>query len=169
VTRQVYRKVQSLIIPLDRANPFDLRTYGGLGWSIEEQDERSLALTEVDLGKIQLITVLGSGETSISRRGVLNRLKAQDYIRLDAKVLQILIESKSLIPEAWKQRIDDDRIFAIFFDGTIFRTPEGRLCTLFLFWGHNNSGWCWLAHGIELDSGPNDVSATLPNRPGQSR
>jgi hypothetical protein len=156
-------KVQSLIVPVDRANPFDLKTYGSLGWSIEEQDERSLALTEIDLGKIELVTTQQLGETSVSRGVLLSRLKAQGYIRLDAKVLQVLIENKSLIPEAWKRRVDDDRIFAIFFDGTVFRTSEGRLCTLFLFWGHNNYGWRWLAHGIDLDSGPHDASATLRN------
>lgn len=157
-----------MIISLDRANPFDLKTYGSLGWAIEEQDERSLALTELDLGKIQRLSMHQPGETSLSRQGVLNRLKRGGHIRLDAKVLQILFEDKSLIPEAWKKRDDDDRIIPIFFDGTVFRTSEGHLCTLCLFWGYD-AGWHWLPHRLDLDSGPSDVSATLPDPAGSIR
>ncbi|MFA6397884.1 MAG: hypothetical protein WDK96_03530, partial [Candidatus Paceibacterota bacterium] len=41
--------VEPKIIKIDRTKPFDPATFIGASWTIVEQDERAIALTEIDL------------------------------------------------------------------------------------------------------------------------
>ena len=63
------------IVKVDRSLPFDPAKFIGKGWTIEEQDERSLALSEVDLTKVRFEDMLKSGESSIQGEEKLKRLK----------------------------------------------------------------------------------------------
>ncbi len=58
------------ILVIDRAKVFDPTKFPGLGrgWSIKEEDERSLALKEVDVSRIQLISTFKEGEEYLSGR-----------------------------------------------------------------------------------------------------
>jgi hypothetical protein len=53
------------VIPIGRTSAFDPVAFIGEGWSIAEEDERSLALTEVDLSKVNFETMLAEGENSV--------------------------------------------------------------------------------------------------------
>ena len=125
----------------------------GRGWSIwkgpaagdglsgkEDQDERSLDLNQLDLPKIQLVTCLKEGETSIRGEEKLKRLKETGHVRLDAKIFQTLWENKQLIPEGWKEKTSGC-ITSVFFGGTILRSPSGRHCVLCLYW--LSGEWIW--------------------------
>jgi len=58
---------ESKIAPIDRSKPFNPANFIGEGWTIEEEDERSLALTEVDLTSTRLEHMLKQGERRGSR------------------------------------------------------------------------------------------------------
>ncbi len=151
----------SNIVQINRTQPFNPSTFIREGWSIwkgpidgnglkgeEAQDERSLALSEVDLSKVRLETMLRGGESSIGGEEKLTRLKASGNIRLDAKVLQTLEKNQSLIPESWKERTNGFSTY-IYFDGTVLRGPLGLRCVLYLYW--HDGGWSrrydWLGVG----------------------
>jgi len=76
------------IIPIDRTQPFDPVKSLGQGWTIDEQDERSLALNQVDLANVRLEYMLKKDESWIKGEEKLKRLKKAGHIRLDAKVFQ---------------------------------------------------------------------------------
>ncbi len=140
-------------IVIDRTTPFNPAKFLGEGWSIwrgpangdglsgdEEQDERSLALTEVDLSKVRFETCLRDGEPRINGEEKLKRLREAGHIRLDAKVFQSLWEHKDKIPESWKEKINGNTRF-IFFDGTILRSPYGGRLVLYFYW--LGGEWSW--------------------------
>ncbi len=124
------------------AVPFDPVAFLGQGWSIEkeEQDERSLALTEVDLSKVKLKTYLRKGEVSITGEEKLNRAKASGDIRLDARFLMALWNNKKLIPESWKEKTNGNTTY-IYFDGTVLGSPGGYPRVLGLCW--RDGEWIW--------------------------
>ncbi|HMP67385.1 MAG TPA: hypothetical protein PKA60_01375 [Candidatus Paceibacterota bacterium] len=138
--RVIIGDVSKIII--DRSKPFDPKKINSLGneWKIVEEDERSLAITELDLSKVQYVDMLEDGETSIRGEEKLKRLKMDGRIRLDAKMSQTFWEDQSLIPESWKEKINGNTR-CIFFDGTILRNPFGNSCVLYLYWG--NGQWYW--------------------------
>jgi hypothetical protein len=142
---------ESNIIHIDRSTPFNPATFIGKGWTIKEQDERSLALTELDLIKIKLETTLEDIETSVRGEEKLLRLKAMNAIRLDARIAQILYEDPFRIPEEWKK-------YFIYFDGTILRNPDGDRYVLCLYW---NGHWEWNDDWLEEDCEADSPSAVL--------
>ncbi len=151
---------QPTIITIDRSQPFDLAKFIGPGWFIEEQeqDQRSLALTKVDLAKVELITCLKPGEAQVGGEERLKRLKQDGRIRLDAKIFQTLWENQSLIPGAWKEKMNGNTTY-IYFDGTPLRNPRGSRYALCLYWRDGQLDWCyrWLEYGW----GSNAPSAVL--------
>ena len=166
------RKEAWVSLRIDRTTPFDPVHFIGKGWSIwrgqvdgdgltgdEDQDERSLALTEVDLSKIRIETCLHNRETRVGGEEKFLRLKAAHYIRLDAKVFQTLWERKE-IPEPWKEEVDGNTRL-IFFDGTILRSPSGDRRVLCLDW--SDGGWRWSCGWLGLGwyaAGPSAVLAS---------
>jgi len=110
--------VPSKIIQIDRTTPFNLTKFLSEGWSIVEEDEHSLALTEVDLANVRFE-------------------KDESYTCLDAKVLQVLWEDRSLIPESWKKKRPSYTIFG----GTHLQNLEGGRGVLYLFWDNVEWGW----------------------------
>ncbi|MDP3764136.1 MAG: hypothetical protein Q8Q95_00765 [bacterium] len=164
--------VSLTVIKIDRTHPFNPAQFLGEGWSVwkgpadgdglsgkEEQDERSLKLTELDLSNIQLITCLKEGESVIKGEEKLNRLKAKNHIRLDVKVFQTFWENKDIIPKSWKKKTNGNTTF-IFFDGTILRNPHGLRGVLCLGW-RGGKEWDWHYGWLEYDWDDYDPSAVL--------
>lgn len=154
----IKRLIESLsldlnLIQIDRTAPFDPVSFIGAGCSIAEQDERSLALTEVDLNQVTFETMLRFGEVSIEGEEKFRRLKEVGHIRLDARVLQTLYENQALIPEDWKSKD------FIFFNGTIIRDSGGGQYVLCLF--PLNSGWRWGYRWLDRKWQAKDLSACL--------
>lgn len=146
------------IVSIDRTVPFDPVEFLGQGWTIDEQDERSLVLTQVDLTKVQLEHMLKKGENRITGEEKLKRLKKANSIRLDAKVFQTLWENQALIPEAWKQKTNGNTTF-VFFDGTILRYPGGDRYVLCLYW--IGGRWRWYYFWLGIDWHADNPSAVL--------
>ena len=138
-THEITLKAQQ-IIHIDRSKPFDLAKFIGTSWSIEEEDSRSLELTEIDLNMVQFEDMLKSSESRIKGEDKLKRLKKAGHVRLDTRIFQTLWEDQALIPKSWKEKIGGNTRY-IFFDGTVLRNPYGNRCVLCLYWYHGQ--WRW--------------------------
>ena len=150
------------VVAINR-NRFNPKKFIGYGWSIlnDETDARSIALTELDLTKVELRTILKDGETYIKGEEKLKRLKSLDYIRLDADIFLTLWENQHLIPESWKEKVNG-RIQFIYFDGTVLLDSggnHGSRCVLCLCW--NDDVWRWGMRWLGLNWDGNDPSAVL--------
>lgn len=153
---------------IDRSRPFNPAEFVYEGWSIwkgpadgdglsgeDDQDERSLALTKVDMSTISLVTMLKRDGTQVRQaRGEekLRRLREAGYIRLDAKIFQTLWENKEHIPEGWKGEF-------VYSDGTILRSPDGGRHVLCLCWLGDK--WYWFPRRLVDDWGSGGPSAVL--------
>ncbi len=148
----------SIILRLDRSQPFNPEKFIGKGWRIVEEDERSLALTEVDLSRIRLETypLKPGSKIRITGEEMIQRCKRLGYIRLDAAVFQTLLDHQHLIPESWKKTND-----WILFDGTVLCSPDGVYNTLYLCW--DGKDWDWGYYWIRGGRDFNDSSAALTN------
>jgi hypothetical protein len=147
----------SHIIPIDRTELFDPAEIIGRGWKIDEQDERALNITELDITEVRLKHMLKKGEDLIQGEERLRRLKdisiITGTIRLDAKILFAILKNQKLIPVGWNGKV-------VYFDGTILRSPEGRRYILYMYWrGNDPWGWDYCQYNIEI--GANYPSATL--------
>lgn len=143
------------IVKINRGR-FNPAKFIGQGWSIvaDQTDVHSTNLAELDLTKVQHVTMLKDGESRIAGEERLKRLKGSGYIRLDADIFYALWENKYLIPESWKEKVNGN-IRYIFFEGTIFRYPDGCRCVLCLYWRdgqwHRHVDWlglAWRAYGL---------------------
>ena len=146
------------IISIDRTAPFDSVKWLDQGWTIEEQDKRSLSLEQVDLANVRLEHMLKKDESWIKGDERLKRLKKAGYIRLDAKVFQTFWENQALIPESWKEKTNGNTTL-IFFDGTILRGPGGNRDVLCLCW--HDGRWVWDYRWLEYDWHVNNPSAVF--------
>ncbi len=159
------------IVPIDRTKPFNPAEFIGAGWTIwkgpkdgnglsgdKEQDQRSLALTEVDLTDVRFKTMLTGRETSVKGETKLERLKQAGDVRLDAKVFQTLWENQILIPERWKEQTNGNTTY-IFFDGTVLRDSRGSRYVLYLGW--SVGAWYWNVYWLDNDWDVNNPSAVL--------
>ncbi len=164
---------------IDRTQPFNPSTFIGDGWSIwkgpidgdglegeEAQDQRSLALYQLDLSAIRFRTMLKRGETSITGRERLERLKTSGNICLDAKVFQTLWENKNLIPESWKKKMEGDPHF-IYLDGTILCGPDGRCYVLSFYW--LDKKWRWSYRLLHNNWGASRSSSVLRHKASVAR
>ena len=146
------------VITIDRTSLFDPITFIGNGWSIVEEDERSLSLGKVDLTKVNFETMLADRESSVVGEEKLKRLKDAGHIRLDAKVLQKLLENQALIPTSWKEPTNGNTTY-VFFDGTILRDSSGDRCVLYLYW--NGGKWNWNYYWLDNKWSADGPSAVL--------
>lgn len=148
------------LLKIDRSKPFDpIAFLGGGECKIAEQDERSLALSEIDLTAIHFKAMLEGSETSIEGERKLERLKKAGHIRLDAKVFQTLWENRHLIPQCWKEKTNYQTTY-IFFDGTVLRNSSGYRFVLYLYWG--GAAWHRGLHRLDRGWYVYDPSAVLP-------
>jgi len=133
-------KVRSSKLFIDRTKPFDPE-FVGKGWTIDEQDERSLQLTEIDLSAVLLEHMLRPEDNGLVQgEEKLKRLKKAGHVRLDAAVFKALWDNQHLIPESWKGKY-------VYFDGTVLRSPDGSRRVLCFCVG-SRWGWrcSWLGH-----------------------
>ena len=132
----------------------------GRGWrvSANDTDRSSIDLSEIDLAKVQLVTMLKDEEVSISGEEKLRRLKTSGYIRLDADIFITLWENQHLIPDAWKDKVKGDTKF-IFFEGTVLKGLDGNRFVLYMYWldGAWSYGVSWLDDDWDYD----DLSAVI--------
>ena len=141
-----------------QAVPFNPAEFMDSDWTIDEQDERSLALTEVDLAQVKFETCLKLGETSITGKAKLKRLKKTGHIRLDARFFMALWKNQSLIPEIWKEKTNGNATY-IYFEGTVLHNSEGLRRVLGLCWVRGQ--WCWFCGWHENDWNVTRPSAVL--------
>ncbi|MFH0928616.1 MAG: hypothetical protein V1821_04050 [bacterium] len=141
------------ILKIDRSRLFDPEKFIGEGWSfwkgpatgdgktgLVEQDRRSLALTEFDLGKAGLKSCLKEGEEYVGGEEFLKRLTESGEVRLDAGVFLTFWENKHLYPAAWKELTNGNTTFVYFF-GSPLRDPSGRRCVLYLYFEDGRLDW----------------------------
>lgn len=158
------------IIPIDRSRPFNPAEFIGKGWDFWRgpidgnglegdlnEDPRSLALTELDLSKIRLVTMLGP-ETVINGEEKLRRLKAVNHIRLDLGIARTFWENKDLFPPLFKELTNGGTTY-IFFDGQILRRPSGRRYVLYFYF--DGGRWNWRCDWLGYDWYVNYPSAVL--------
>ncbi|MEQ1500104.1 MAG: hypothetical protein ABL917_01880 [Parcubacteria group bacterium] len=147
------------VVTINR-NRFNPKKFIGDGWSIlnDETDARSIALTELDLTKVQHVTELRDGETYVKGEEKLKRLKSSDYIRLDADIFLTFWENQHHIPESWKEKVSGNTRF-IYFDGTVLRGSDGNRYVLCLYWG--DGAWYWHVYWLGNGWYDNDPSAVL--------
>lgn len=115
-----------------------------------DQDERSIALNEVDLIRVRFETTLEKGEKVVNGEERLVRLKSKPLIRLDPGWLVEFLVDTSKIPEHWK------KLGYITFDGQVLRYPNGRRYVLCLYW----YGMVWYRYTYWLG---NDFYADIPS------
>lgn len=137
-------EIKSIVI--DRSKRFNPAEFIGAGWTIEEEDERSLALTELDITSVRLEHMLKSGEEWVKGEDKLTRLKDAGYVRLDAGIFLTLWQNQHLIPTSWKELTNGNTTF-IYFDGTILRDSDGRRCVLCLCW--RGGQWDWVVRWLD--------------------
>ena len=127
------------------------------GLEIEERDERSVMLEEIDTADIALVSTL-QGEAAIRGEEHLNRLKQAGHIRLDAKVFQTLWENQHIIPEYWQGATNDPK--HIFFDGTILKNEYGRY-VISMYWDVDQR-WSWTYCRLDIGGWrAEDLSAVI--------
>lgn len=136
---------QNNVLRIDRSEPLDPEEVLGPGWTFEDEDQKALKLTEVNVSKISLETTLKSGERNLNGEERLRRLKASGKIRLDLAVLIAFAMQPNHIPVEWKTLTNGGRA-GIFFDGTVCKAPDGRRITFCLFWDRGQ----WQAGGLLL-------------------
>ncbi|OGM01634.1 hypothetical protein A2480_00290 [Candidatus Uhrbacteria bacterium RIFOXYC2_FULL_47_19] len=145
-------------LSINRSKPFNPKKFIGKEWSFWrgpadgdglsgeiEQDSRSLALTEIDLTKINLKICPVGDEKLLKGEDFLQRLRTNGGISLDAGIFQTFWENPQLFPQKWKEKTNGNTTY-IFFLGTVLRDPDGLRYVLCLFWEGVRLGWdcCWL-------------------------
>ncbi|MFZ2831621.1 MAG: hypothetical protein WAZ40_00515 [Minisyncoccia bacterium] len=123
-----------------------------------EQDTRSASLSEFDSAKVSLVSMLRSGETSITGEENLARLKEAGHVRLGAKQFLVYWENQSTIPETWKDRVNGN-IRYIYFDGDELRGSDGSRYVLSLCW--DDGRWRWGVGWLGSGRGAHRLSAVL--------
>ncbi len=148
------------LLSIDRTKPFDPIDFITEGWKIEEEDERSLALSEVDLITIQLGAMPVGVETSAKDKTWLEQLNGTGNTCLDAKVFQTIWDNKKLIPEYWKKQTNGQPTY-ILFVGTLLEYihGKGRRWSLALYW--EGSDWRWTVYLVDRDLDLNHFPAVL--------
>lgn len=138
--------------PLNCSRPFDPTAFINKGWTVAEQDERALSLTEIDVSKVSFETCLKSGEARIEGEEKLKRFKARpDLVPLGATQCQALLDdyktkgTESILE--WLRK--EQGITYLDFFATILRNPDGRRYVLYLCWHDGEWFWyyLWLGRG----------------------
>ena len=133
---------------------FDPVAFFGEGWSLieEEQDKRSVALTEVDMSKAEFFTCLKKGESRITGKEKLARLRHENRVRYGATVFMGLWQDYQARKEnsVLEHLYQEKRISYMDFFGDFFLGPEdGNRRVLCLSRGDGAWRWnCdWLGFG----------------------
>jgi hypothetical protein len=148
------------ILKIDRTNPFDPAKFIGEGWSIwrgpkdgkglegdEEQDSRSLAITELDPTKLFAQTGLNEDETTVTGEEKRARLMLK-AIQADAKIARVLYEEEGQTTLKWLHKTLN--LTWIEFLGTTLRSPGGRRNALYLYRDGDGS-WSWGCYWLDYN------------------
>lgn len=133
----------------------DVEKLLGVKWSVLGVDKRSLALPEIDLLDIVLVSSLGKGECSISGENRRARLWCSGHILLGANTLLSLKGREEKIPKSWQQ------YKRVYFDGSIVLGPSGGVSYV-LFLDFDGVTWNKGIQALTDHSCVGHVSATLP-------
>ena len=142
--REVLLK-RSMIKPIGCLIDCDAEPFCPLDWKVEEHKKGGSL--EWDPTKVKLY-LSPNQQNGKCIKGHKLRKELENKSVLNANVLEFLLAHPELIPEGWKGK-------AIFFWGTIYRDPDGRLCVYCLDW----VGARWARHrdwlcGSWGDGGP---------------
>ena len=107
------------------------------GWTVEEHREGGQL--EWDPAKVQLYLSENQQNGKVIRGSQL-REELKDRLAYNANLLDYLLAHPELIPDEWKSEL-------VFFWGTIYRYPDGRLYVRYLGW-HGGGRWRWLFHWL---------------------
>jgi len=169
----------ALVLLVNRAKPFNPASFIGNGWAIwkglatgygltgdEQQDVRSLALTQVDWNQVLFRTCLEGEEISITGEEKLKRLQKSGEILLDAAVgedlwLDYKAKGKDSVLEGLRQR----GVTYLDFFGTILRDPHGRRYVLYLCF--DGGRWRWDYYWLGGDWYAGHGSAALASPPAE--
>ncbi|OGG54860.1 hypothetical protein A3C20_00380 [Candidatus Kaiserbacteria bacterium RIFCSPHIGHO2_02_FULL_55_25] len=160
------------VLVIDRSKPFDSTRFLGQGSSIwrgpaegkglegeEDQDSRSVALTELDFSSVAFDNFLKEDEPTIIGEEKLVRMKADPRIRYDAGVGVALLDEKGQATLRW---LHDTYGITWMEFATVLRYSDGHRCFLFLD-RRGGGSWharCrWLGHGRSA-GGVSPVSAS---------
>ena len=161
---------ETRVLTIDRSSSFDPDTFINYdkGWRVvqQEDDQDSLALSLIAIKDIRLVNTRSKKNAHPNGEEELGRLKT-DYIRLDAGVLQALLENQDLIPDRWKGSLGPAT--RITFDGTILidsSIPRERR-TLALYWDDKRLEWDWYPPQLYSARSSNCWSAVLPKPKGK--
>ena len=136
--------IKALVV--DRSSPIDAEFTGSL--SVVEQDERSLALTEIDCSKLRFKSGFAKNEEPITGEERLKRLKEMPEIRLDAKIGMTLYKEKGQTT----LRFIREYLNVLWFEmpGTVLRDSGGYLALLYLYNDYHFSWECGLRRLNEI-------------------
>jgi len=113
------------------------------GWTCREQDQRSIALTEIDIEKVCLRSVFCKGELFIDGQTYLGRIRLSSRVSLDIAFFKMFWQNKQMIPEIWKRNG-----IIITFAGTVLYNSLGVPSILTMWWCDIEDKWfcdlCWL-------------------------
>jgi len=125
---------------IDRTVPFNPVKFIGSGWSIIEEDKSSLALTEIDFGKVSFETCLKFGEKYITGEEKLLRHAKAGHILADAKIGQTLFEEEG--QKTLEYLYKEKGITWFELQGTVLRHPDGDRYALYLC-RDDDGRWGW--------------------------
>jgi len=145
--------------------PFNPVSLIGKDWKeiIEEQDERSASLKEVDFAQVKCVSCLRGNEKGISGKEILRRLKVTENIRLGATVFMALWEDYKangkdcVLEHAYREKIIGRFIY---FFGSILLGPNGHCCVLSLY-RIDAGSWDWRVNWLRLGWSVGSLSAVL--------
>lgn len=145
-----------------KSSPFDPVAFVGRGWRTvaEEHDARSAALTEVDFSKVDFVTCLKEGESSITGEQKLERLKASGHLRFGATVFMglwndYLANGENCVLERLYQ---EKGITYLDFFGDVLLNPGGDRFVLYVY--RSDAGeWVWRCYWLDCDWDAFHVSA----------
>lgn len=160
-----------MVLAINRAKPFNPAAFIASGWSIwrgavdsdglkgeEQQDARSLALTEVDFSKARLETCLVAGEEVVTGEKRLARLLEKDVIRADANIGVALLNEQGKATLEWLHQTYGVTRFEL--PGTILRSSRGYrdfLCLSRVGGGR----WSWDGRWLGSDRDAGDPALVL--------
>jgi len=163
------------LFSIDRSTPFNPSKFIGKNWMIwhgpargiglkgkEEQDVRSLELTEIDPSKILFEHCLRGGERFITgEEKLIRHIISVGHICLDAKIGQCLLEEENQKTLEWFYWAYG--ISWLEFPGTVLRVREdGSRCFLCLC--RDNCGtWIWDYLLLDILRNVENLSAILKN------
>lgn len=156
---------------IDRIKPFNPSEFIGHGWAIwkghaksngmkgrEEQDQRSLVLSEIDFDKVSFETCLKSGETHITGEEKLKHHAKAGHILPDVQIGKDLFEEEGQKTLEYLYKEKGITWFELL--GTVLRSSSGSRYALYLY-RCDGGRWYWDYRWLGSDRGAGSPSLVL--------